>query len=189
MNRTDVINFYLNKVRSPKYYLEIGINNPANNFDKVKADVKDGVDLPNNKYQYTHNMTSDGFFLINKEKYDVIFIDGLHTFEQSYKDFINAEKCLNENGVIIMHDCNPIKESDQFEERTSRTWNGTAWKTFVKLRQERDDLEMFCVDCDWGVGVIKKGSQKLLDKDIPDYNAFNKYRVEALNLISPKDFR
>ena len=191
MNRTDIINFYLDRISSPKFYLEIGVSNPANNFDKIRADIKHGVNPPNKIYQYTHTMTSDEFFSINKCKYNVIFIDGLHTFEQSYKDFLNSEKFIKENGVIVMHDCNPTKEDDQLEKAVDRTWTGTVWKTFVKLRCERDDLEMYVIDCDWGVGIIKKGKQKLfkLNENIFDYEIFDKYRKDALNLINIEDWK
>lgn len=187
--RTDVINYYLDKIKSPKSYLEIGVGNPENNFNKIVADIKHGVNIPSKDYQYDYNMTSDGFFEFNKNKYDVIFIDGLHTFKQSYSDFVNSEKCLNNNGIIIMHDCCPITEKNQGEVKT-RTWTGDVWKTFIKLRSERKDLEMFVIDCDWGVGVIKKGEQELLKMydDIYDYKVLDCNRTKMLNLISVEDW-
>ena len=49
-------------------------------------------------------MTSDKFFKDN-EKFDIIFIDGLHTFEQTIKDIDNSIKFLRDKGVILIHDC------------------------------------------------------------------------------------
>tara|TARA_B110000003_G_scaffold144517_1_gene145591 strand:- start:138 stop:860 length:723 start_codon:yes stop_codon:yes gene_type:complete len=48
--------------------------------------------------------TSDEFFLNNKEKYDVIYIDGWHEAPQVYEDINNSWNCLNENGIIICDD-------------------------------------------------------------------------------------
>ena len=38
--------------------------------------------------------TSDNFFKNNKKEFDVIFIDGLHIYEQCRKDVINSLKVL-----------------------------------------------------------------------------------------------
>ena len=37
----------------------------------------------------THRMTSDQFLAITKKKFNVVFIDGLHEYEQCQKDCIN----------------------------------------------------------------------------------------------------
>ena len=54
-------------------------------------------------------MTSDTFFSqIEKAlKFDVIFIDGLHTYYQCQKDVVNSLNHLNNNGVIFIHDLLP----------------------------------------------------------------------------------
>ena len=43
-------------------------------------------------------MTSDDFFLSNKDKFDVIFIDGLHIYEQVRKDVVNSINAINDGG-------------------------------------------------------------------------------------------
>ena len=187
MNRTDIINYYLDKINEYKKYLEIGVRDKGN-FNKINADHKDGVD-PN--YDVNYKMTSDDFFKINKIKYDLIFIDGLHLYEQAYRDIINSLNSLTDRGLIIVHDCNPPSEWHQREHNFKGQWNGTTWKAFVKIRCERSDLRSFVVDTDWGVGVINpKGVQKLFscNEDIYDYNVFQKYRKEALNLLTLEEF-
>ena len=55
-------------------------------------------------------MTSDNYFFNNKNNlFDLIFLDGLHTYEQTIKDIFNSLKTLKKNGVIIVHDCLPKK--------------------------------------------------------------------------------
>lgn len=49
-------------------------------------------------------MSSDKFFKINKIFFDVVFIDGLHKYEQCQRDCMNSMKFLNQGGIIIFHD-------------------------------------------------------------------------------------
>ena len=44
---------------------------------------------------------SDDFFIKNKEDFDIIYVDGLHTYNQVKKDLINALKALKSDGIII----------------------------------------------------------------------------------------
>jgi len=193
MTRTELINNLIEK-NNYKSYLEIGVNSPAQpgyNWVGVKIPVKHGVD-PN--VETTYQMTSDEFF-DNKitQKYDIIFIDGLHIFEQVYKDIINSLKALNENGVIVVHDCNPITEITQRRVRASDAWHGDVWKSIVKLRIENQELEICTVDTDEGCGIIKKGKQELLiikdGVNQYEYDFLVENRKEALNLISVNEFK
>ena len=40
-------------------------------------------------------------------KFDVIFIDGLHEYEQCQRDCLNSMKFLNDGGIILFHDFLP----------------------------------------------------------------------------------
>ena len=55
------------------------------------------------KVQYL-GLTSDQFFEINNKKYDLIYIDGMHTKEQIPKDIINSWNSLLIDGIIWMDD-------------------------------------------------------------------------------------
>ena len=71
----------------------------------------------------------------------------------------------------------------------NRQWNGTVWKAYYALRITRPDLTMCVLDTDWGVGVIRRGTQVLApaDNTFYDYNMFDANRVEYLNLIDGND--
>ena len=99
--------------------------------------------------------TSDEFFKENKNKFDIVFIDGLHTYDQVKKDILNSITCLKENGIILVHDCMPDSLSKQAVPRYRMVWNGDVWKAIVDLRQ-REDLEIFTCEMDQGIGIIKK---------------------------------
>jgi hypothetical protein len=193
MTRTEIINALIDK-HGYEDYLEIGVNTPAQpgyNWEGVKAKVKHGVD-PN--VDTTYRMTSDEFFeKYTTRKYDIVFVDGLHIFEQVYRDIVNSLKLLTPNGTIVVHDCNPVTEITQRRERASDAWHGDVWKAIVKLRMEEIGLTIHTVDTDEGCAIIRKGSQILLpvspDEDPCDYSFLERRRVEALNLIGVEEFK
>jgi len=195
LTRSDIINSYIKKYNYTSY-LEIGVNTPAQpgyNWDNIIVKKKHGVD-PAPETKATFLVTSDEFFDTHiTEKYDIIFIDGLHLFEQVYKDITHSLKWLNQNGTIIVHDCNPIKEITQRRERASDTWHGDVWKAILKLRTEDSNIEIFTVDTDEGCTVIRRGYQELYtenprNEDRYTYRFFNKYRKNILNLVTVEEF-
>ena len=193
MNRIQIINSLIEK-NNYESYLEIGVNTPAQpgySHNSIKVKLKHGVD-PN--VDTTFKMESDIFFntYIN-QKYDIIFVDGLHLYEQAYRDIINSLNYLNEGGTIVVHDCNPIREITQRRERASDAWHGDVWKAIVQLRIENPDIEINTVNTDEGCGIIKKGKQELLKindgENFYDYNFLEKNREKAINLISIETFK
>ena len=201
--RYDVINYVIEQ-NNYKSYLEIGVRKPSDCFNKIDVDTKVAVDpkfaaTPKGKNTIAFEVTSDAFFETWAEHgtgfagFDIIFIDGLHVYEQVDKDIVNSLNALNEGGCIVLHDCNPAEEWHQrpLEEYAgSGTWNGTTWKAFVKHRSN-PNLTMMTVDIDYGIGYIKKGSQEPLF--VPESNMswlnFDISRKEWLNLKTVKQFK
>lgn len=186
--RIELINSLIKKFNY-ETYLEIGIRGGVT-FRAVNCKYKTGVDPRGNP---TFKMTSDEFFKLNLERstFDIIFIDGFHTAEQVLKDFQNSLLYLNENGTIVLHDCNPHAEYLQLDiddPKRQVAWCGTVWKAIAELRHIRGDLSIFVVDIDHGLGVIRRGRQELyFDKDFPEslnWQYLVNHRKELLNLIS-----
>jgi len=189
MNRISIIN-QLIKDNEYKSYLEIGVARKHICFDKIDCKTKISVD-PAKIDHYDFNMTSDEFFQINTNTFDIIFIDGLHTAEQVEKDINNSLLILNNNGTIVVHDTNPSSEFSQMESQanalltpTKVIWHGTVWKAIFKLRKTRNDIIIETYDCDEGVTTIKRGYSDLLLAENPYYSyyIFDKDRSEILNL-------
>lgn len=98
-----------------KDYLEVGVQGGVT-FTAVKAAHRDAVD-PNFLFETSEHandtvrffaMPSDDFFARHCDKrYDLIFLDGLHTFTQCYRDFCSALQVLKEGGVIVIDDTVP----------------------------------------------------------------------------------
>ncbi|HET9055351.1 MAG TPA: class I SAM-dependent methyltransferase, partial [Chitinophagaceae bacterium] len=124
--RTEIINFLLSLLNRETTYLEIGVRNPDDNFNHIKANIKYSVDpgLEFKSNPADFKMTSDDFFekmekgevLSGNIKFDLIFVDGLHLAEQADKDIKNAERYIKEDGFIVVHDCNPPTEWHAREE-------------------------------------------------------------------------
>lgn len=188
IERTDIIKHLIEKINAKKY-LEIGVST-GENLEKINCSYKIGVD-PNPNSPANFHITSDEFFEKNQEKFDVIFIDGLHHSNQVLRDILNSLDILNEGGYIVCHDMNPVEEEYQivpFREGTTY-WTGDCWKAFVELRKTRTDLNMFVVNSDFGCGIIQKGSQnKIIVEDELTYQNFAKNRKEWLNLIEVEEF-
>ena len=172
-------------------YLEVGVRNPQDNFDKITCLERTAVDpkpcsLPAfGKTWELFCMTSDQFFTAYPvRRFDLIFVDGDHTAEQVSADVRNALRRIDLSGCIVMHDCNPPDER-----HTSGALCGTAYRAFLELRQDRT-LTCLCVDCDYGVGVVRMGANPnpLQFPKEYTYADFADHRAEWLNLIEPENF-
>jgi SAM-dependent methyltransferase len=118
LKRSDVLNSILSLFDKPRY-LEIGVHD-GGTFFAVKADAKvavdpqflfdvDGAKLKHPSAQF-HSVESDAYFggvIAADERFDVIYLDGLHTVEQTLRDFCNAIEFLKEGGVIVIDDVVP----------------------------------------------------------------------------------
>lgn len=190
INRIALINSAVRKILDKKKdckYLEIGCDdNFVFNSIILPDENKIGVDP---RQGGNHRMTSDEFFSQNKMNFDVIFIDGLHHYEQCQKDVINSLKFLNLNGYIFIHDLLPLNWKMELVPRIQGHWNGDVWKVGYELSLLKN-LEFKIANIDSGIGYLKKTSDikyiklpELLNKRFKDYlNIYNE-----LPLINPID--
>jgi hypothetical protein len=185
-SRHEIINTLIKKNGYTRY-LEIGVRD-NHCFDKVVCKLKHGVD-PNGKG--TYKQTSDEFFatIPAKQEYDVVFIDGLHLKAQVLRDVKNSLAHLSSNGALVLHDCSPLEAKHAIEDWPGHgTWNGTVWEAVAELRMTRTDLFITTVDVDYGCGIIKRGTQRLFETTLINFQLLEDRRVELLNLISADEF-
>lgn len=153
-------------------YLEIGIRK-GNTFTKIALPHKTGVD-PEFAFDIdTHKSplisyfptTSDVFFsnfprnlahppynYREKFSFDIIYIDGLHTFEQSYRDFKNSIPFSHDKTVWIFDDTVPSdpwsalpdqEVSFKFREMagvSGHPWHGDVYKTIFAIHDFHKDF-------------------------------------------------
>jgi len=107
-------------------------------------------------------MTSDEFFrtIRPSKRFDIAFLDGLHTFEQTYRDMINTFAHLT-NGVIMIDDTVPSDEYSAIPDQTAsyvardlagldgRPWHGDVWRVVMMLNRHHPELA-WCTIIDEG---------------------------------------
>jgi hypothetical protein len=134
---------------SAKRYLEIGVHK-GDTFTDVKIAERTAVD-PEFKFdinplagEHTHfyEKTSDQFFSAIEADtvFDIIFIDGLHQFEQVVRDFSNAIIHSRSSSVIVLDDTKPndvysaipnVRDTMKFRSRAGIedfSWHGDVYK-------------------------------------------------------------
>ena len=110
--------------------------------------------LPWNLFNEIYAESADEFFekrahkVIPKNGVDVVLIDGDHNYDQTMNDIDNCLRYLNDDGVIVMHDCSPSSEIsatpakdihhatkmlENLPEWTGE-WSGDTWRAIISLR-------------------------------------------------------
>lgn len=220
MNRIKAAQRALDRRVSP-VYLEIGVSRGFA-FRRISADVKIAVDPAfrlsarsrrqadaKARATYYFETTSDAFFanetaFLEQHGVDVALIDGLHTYGQVVRDVENTLRYLRDDGVIVLHDCNPARaliarpaasQADFIAQQKGLlkigVWSGDVWKAIVYLRSARHDVRVAVLKCDLGVGIVRKGrpesrlSYSAAEIDTLDYADLAADRKHLLNLKPP----
>ncbi|MBT5755508.1 MAG: class I SAM-dependent methyltransferase [Acidimicrobiaceae bacterium] len=145
-------------------YLEVGLFTGMT-FQDVQLPIRVGVDpaprfdladLP--KGVSVHAVTSDEYFAANPDaSFDLVFLDGLHTFRQTYTDLINALRTCPD-GPILIDDTVPCDEvsaipnqEESYLERSRRGWSGLSWhgdvfKVILCVHDAHPELSIRTID-------------------------------------------
>lgn len=138
----------INKNTKPEnLYLEIGVEY-GQTFNNVHFFNKTGVDPdPKCQSEAVIKMTSDDFFDVNENYFDVIFIDGMHQVEYLVRDINNSLKFLKPDGILFIDDILPLNEEEQLKvpkqhkiengilKYTNSPWTGDVWKVVYYILQ------------------------------------------------------
>ncbi|MGH6848139.1 MAG: class I SAM-dependent methyltransferase [Methylocella sp.] len=149
-NRIALVNLLVGNTHDCAY-LEIGCASNAL-FDSIPVLNKVGVDPQDGG---NIRKTSDEFFYTNKSLFDVVFIDGLHTYDQVRRDVINSIKFLKPGGWIALHDMLPRTWiEDHVPIVSSEAWTGDVWKVAFEL-SKTEGIDFKIIKIDNGVGVLR----------------------------------
>lgn len=142
---------------NPALYLEIGIRK-GDSLALAKADsigIDPEPDLPADLLlprMHLHRIASDDFFFffarsaLSGRKVNLGFIDGMHRVEYALRDFMNLERHMAADGVIIIDDVLPNRTVQAERTRQSRVWCGDVWRMVPLLREMRPDLRLTLLD-------------------------------------------
>jgi len=194
------INYLASHIPGSHRYLEIGVFR-GETFEQVRVLRRIGVEpFPLFELQAPPRlsrmnvMTSDDFFrqLDSSAHFDVAFVDGLHTMEQTYRDIINTFAHVP-SGPILIDDTVP---SDQFsaipdqEESyrvreaaglTDRPWHGDVWRVMLLINEHHPELDWRTITNDgnpqtviWrrilGANVVSAEPAQIADAKNVDYH-------------------
>jgi GT2 family glycosyltransferase len=211
--KADIVN-WLRKIKAYRSYLQISTYTTGGYFDEVNYPQKhclnyvvEGHPMPSGSktaIRNDHHFPFEYFelgkerLLATAQKYDVIFVDSYHTFEQTYKDIELACQLVTDNGIIIIHDCSPVNESQTGELLVEGTWAGQTYEAFVRFRYQHPEHNCFVIDIDYGCGIIHQNQHShtkatipegMLIDDIIDFKFFDNHRHSVLNLRNVDDFK
>lgn len=192
MTRYDIINKLID-IRGYNKFLEIGTYR-GECFNNVHCPIKESVD-PDPESNATHLMTSDEFFKQNRlwrNKYDIVFIDGLHEHSQVWRDILNSLVWLNDGGTIVMHDCLPTTEEMQRwsdHSHQGEVWTGDTWKAYLKAQSEMP-YYTYVIDTDFGCGVIDTSKEnhkrpRIVDMEALEWKDFDRSKFDIRDGIIP----
>ena len=107
---------WLARAINAKSYLEIGVST-GKTFREVRVKTRHAVDPwfrfdtreLADRHTHFYEMTSDEYFTrhITHRAYDLVFIDGLHTYEQTFRDFCAVLPYTHARTVILIDDTLP----------------------------------------------------------------------------------
>jgi hypothetical protein len=188
-----------------KSYLEIGVAS-GNTFHNVECEKKIAVDpkFRFDKSMFSHSgkhvqffeMTSDEYFLVHpeKDKVDLIFLDGLHTFEQTYRDLLSSLEILSDHGSVILDDVYPLdfagslksmREMLEYRTRTNdaspRHWWGDVYKVVFMVHDYHSSLDYrTCFDGKVQT-IVKKGLPNVRKEIFKDITEIGSLKFELIS--------
>lgn len=183
----DIMNALLARYATPRY-LEIGVCT-GDTFFEVQATHKVGVDpafqfdTATRQAEHPHeeffSMTSDDFFerLALQKNYicwDLVYIDGYHTYVQAWQDFLHVLPYTHENTIIVFDDTIPgdpysslssPQAAAAFRSRarlTHHSWHGDVYKCLFHLHDYAKNFSYgTIVDCDNPRTVVWRASESV----------------------------
>ena len=192
------INLLINMLNKEIKYLEVGVNQ-GQTFIAVNAENKWGVEpaptfslrnLP--KGMRIFKETSDSFFtkLSSNVLFDVVYLDGLHEWSQTYRDLINSLNATSQDSFIIIDDVIPTDNfsaiPNQIKALRSRwasgltgwNWHGDVYKILFALDEFHPELKTMTI-CDF-----EGNSQLIVWKKDKSQRTFNLKKEAAIKLSS-----
>jgi hypothetical protein len=153
----------------PRTYVEIGVFRGRSLSLTLPGTLGIGIDpAPSIRYPIDRSaklfkLTSDDFFtqydldsVLQGQPVDLAFIDGMHLFEFTLRDFLHLERYCTEESTILVHDVDPLSEQMAARVQTSGPWSGDVWKLVPCLKEYRPDLRIATVDVPpAGLGIIR----------------------------------
>jgi len=116
----------------------------------INPDAKRQVDALG--YPNIVAMTGDSLRVIEKpfsERYDVLYIDGLHNFSQAHREYFHYRQLVREGGLMIFDDVNLEMDGDEMN---------VLWDAIPEPKHRLDHLHTTT-----GFGIVEKTRMSVTD--------------------------
>ncbi|PWL22666.1 MAG: hypothetical protein DCO99_07500 [Synechococcus sp. XM-24] len=165
-------------------YLEIGVAR-GTTFFQVNAVEKHGVDprfrfdpctRSSHSHEHYHPISSDDYFkqAIGKEApFDLIFLDGLHTYSQTLRDFLASQALAHPRTVWLIDDTVPtdaiaadpdlqrVQAAREAKgDQTDQTWMGDVFKLVAFIHSFCPQFSCYTVDGHGQTVVLPKPQEE-----------------------------
>jgi hypothetical protein len=146
-------------------YLEIGVET-GRTLLEVQTESSVGVD-PHPRFSLDglpariefYKTTSDSYFQFHarENEFDLILVDGLHEWEQAFRDMSNSLWALAPGGVVVLDDVLPLDEPSANPDPTVAAaarkegliahdcWYGDVWKSLVAVSRYAQGVDFVVV--------------------------------------------
>ncbi len=204
--KTDLIN-WLGWQDGYASYLEVATSTAGLLFDLISRDVFAVVD----RIMYCLPATyDDGLPIFHRTEaadsaegfraladagrtFDLIFVDGRHTYEDARRDLRFALDLLNPRGTVVVHDCRPTRREVATPQFKEGSWLGVTYLAFLDLVAERPELDYCVVDLDTGCGILRRSASPRArsrpeELDYRDWSVYLANQKNLLNLLSVDQF-
>jgi hypothetical protein len=214
--KADIVN-WLARQFNYNSYLQISTYSTGNYFDEIDSNLFsirsclnykvgniNNAPIGNVAIRNDHQFYVEDYdvlkerYLRNDQKYDIVFVDSYHTFDQTTADLALACELVSERGLIIVHDCKPEKKESTGNQYHRGAWLGQSYEAFIKFRYQNLQHNCFVIDTDYGCGVIQKNVPTKKHLEIPEnaiideaveWSFFEKHYVKLLDLVSIDEFK
>ena len=176
---------------------------------KVAVDInfRFNIDQYKSKNIIFHKATSDEYFLNlhENEIFDLIYIDGLHHFQQTLRDFFGALEHSHDKTIIVIDDVYPhdvfsaLTEKAVFyrsifnEGNSDMSWHGDVFKTIFAIHDLCLHIDYMTIDREHGnpqtiLFKAKRKKFKQTFKNLEEIERLNYFNfldnLETLILVS-----
>jgi hypothetical protein len=138
------------------------------------------------------------------ERFDLVFVDPWHSYVSSLCDITFGLQLIKDEGLLLIHDCNPPDATCAEPEYRAGDWCGVTFAAYLDVVLFTSSLHYITVDSDYGCGVISKdnrltnlyksqstaplASQWQMLNISQKYAFFDENRSQLLHLISSDTF-
>jgi hypothetical protein len=203
--RSEVLQPFID-LSAKRRYLEIGVE-AGTTFHTLRAAKKVAVDpifrfnVPEPRLTSSveyQEVTSDEYFgaLSRDEKFDVIYVDGLHTVEQTLRDLLNAVEHLDSDGVIVVDDVIPsswgasldlqsdaafVRDKLATEKFDGENWMGPVFRVVYFVASVMQSFDYATIQDNHGQLVMWRGPRREVYR--PDMTLDQIARVDFLDIL------